>query len=267
MRDPGRTIPRAIPLALAITLAIYAVVAVAALAVLGPHRLAQADAPLSEAVKVAGVSWLAPVVRVGAAVAAVGSLLALLLGVSRTTLAMARDRHLPHVLAAVHPRFNVPYRAELMVGAVVAALSATLDVRAAIGFSSFAVLVYYAIANASALTLAAQEGRPAGRSPSSGSSAAWFWRWRCQSRRLSPVLRCLVSASPSTQSAAALPPGKRSPPISQDLNIDAAIDTTQFARSSTKKALVTSEFSSIVHIAWVESGTPAMHGRWHVGVG
>lgn len=101
-----------------------------------------------------------PVVQIGAAVAALGSLLALILGVSRTTLAMARDRHLPRWLAAVHPRFKVPFRAELVVGAVVAALAATADIRGAIGFSSFGVLVYYAIANASALTLGLDEGRP-----------------------------------------------------------------------------------------------------------
>nr|WP_230205275.1 APC family permease [Parafrankia elaeagni] len=160
VRDPGRTIPRAIPLALGITLVVYAAVAVAVLAVLGPGRLADATAPLADAVRAAGVGWLVPVVRVGAALAALGSLLALILGVSRTTLAMARDRRLPHFLAAVHPRFMVPHRAELAVGAVFAVLAATVDVRGAIGFSSFGVLVYYAIANASAWTLTPGEGRP-----------------------------------------------------------------------------------------------------------
>ncbi|MFD4582311.1 APC family permease [Streptomyces sp. NPDC058434] len=161
VRDPQRTIPRAIPIALGITLVVYAVVAVAVLTVLGPEELADAAAPLSDAVRGAGVDWLAPVVRVGAAVAALGSLLALILGVSRTTLAMARDHHLPHALAAVHPKFKVPHRAELLVGAVVAVLAATADLRGAIGFSSFGVLAYYAIANASAWTLTPAEGRPA----------------------------------------------------------------------------------------------------------
>jgi amino acid transporter len=160
VRNPARTIPRAIPLALAIALVVYALVAVAALTALGPHRLAEATAPLSEAVQVAGISWLVPVVRVGAAVAALGSLLALILGVSRTTLAMARDHHLPHVLTAVHPRFQVPHRAELVIGAIVALLAAIVDLRGAIGFSSFAVLIYYAVANASAFTLGPDEGRP-----------------------------------------------------------------------------------------------------------
>ncbi|MCX4737363.1 APC family permease [Streptomyces antibioticus] len=153
VRDPARTIPRAIPLALGITLVVYACVAVAVLSMLGAGALGRAEAPLADAVRAAGVPGLVPVVRVGAAVAALGSLLALILGVSRTCLAMARDRHLPGALAAVHPRFQVPHRAELAVGAVVAVLAATVDVRGAIGFSSFGVLVYYAVANASAWTL------------------------------------------------------------------------------------------------------------------
>ncbi|MFJ5028968.1 APC family permease [Streptomyces sp. NPDC088560] len=153
VRDPARTIPRAVPLALGITLLVYACVAVAVLAVLGPALLGQAAAPLADAVRAAGAPGLVPVVRAGAAVAALGSLLALILGVSRTTLAMARDGHLPAALAAVHPRFRVPHRAELAVGSVVAVLAATVDVRGAIGFSSFGVLAYYAVANASAWTL------------------------------------------------------------------------------------------------------------------
>ena len=160
VRDPARTIPRAIPLALGITLVVYVAVAVSVLVVLGPSGLARESAPLAEAVRQAGMPGLAPVVRVGAAVAALGSLLALILGVSRTTLAMSRDRHLPHVLSAVHPRFKVPHRAELLVGAVVAVLAATTDVRGAIGFSSFGVLAYYAVANAAAWTLTEQENRP-----------------------------------------------------------------------------------------------------------
>ena len=153
VRDPARTIPRAIPIALGITLAVYAVVAVALLMELGSAGLASSSAPLADAVRAAGRPGFEPLVRVGAVVAALGSLLSLILGVSRTTLAMARDRHLPQQLAAVHPRFASPHRAELAVGVVVAAVAAVADVRAAIGFSSFAVLVYYAIANASAITL------------------------------------------------------------------------------------------------------------------
>lgn len=153
VRDPKRTIPRAIPIALAITLVVYAVVAIAVLTVLGSEGLAAATDPLAQAVRAAGFGQFEMVVRVGAVVAALGSLLSLVLGVSRTTFAMARDGYLPHALARVHPRFGVPHRAELVVGIVVAVIAATADVREVIGFSSFAVLAYYLIANASAWTL------------------------------------------------------------------------------------------------------------------
>ncbi|MFI1976328.1 APC family permease [Streptomyces wedmorensis] len=157
VRDPARTIPRAVPVALGITLAVYGLVALSVLAVLGPAALAHSPAPLADAARAADAGWLVPVVTVGAAVAALGSLLSLILGVSRTTLAMARDGYLPDALAAVHPRFHVPHRAEVAVGAVVAVVAATADVRGAIGFSSFGVLVYYGIANASAWTLGGRE--------------------------------------------------------------------------------------------------------------
>ncbi|RSM61102.1 amino acid permease [Amycolatopsis sp. WAC 01376] len=158
VRDPARTIPRAVPIALGLALVVYAVLALVLLYHLGPDLLGRSPDPIAEGVERSSWSWLTPAVRVGAVIAALGSLLALVLGVSRTTLAMARDGHLPRYLTAVHPRFGVPHRAEVTVGVVVALLASTLDLRGAIGFSSFAVLAYYAVANASALTL-----RPARR--------------------------------------------------------------------------------------------------------
>ncbi|WP_089157440.1 APC family permease [Micromonospora sp. NBS 11-29] len=153
VRDPERTIPRAVPLALGAVLAIYLTLAVVALGVLGTDRLAAAPAPLVEVVTAAGRPGLAWLVRLGAAVAVTGVLLSLVAGVGRTTLAMARRRDLPGALAAVHPRHRVPHRAELAVAAVVIVVVSLADVRGAIGFSSCTVLVYYAITNAAALTL------------------------------------------------------------------------------------------------------------------
>ncbi|SDY09509.1 amino acid/polyamine/organocation transporter, APC superfamily [Micromonospora pattaloongensis] len=159
VRDPERTIPRAVPLALGLVIAVYAVLAVVALGALGPDRLAGSTAPLADVVSAAGHPAFAGVVRAGAAVAVTGVLLSLIAGVGRTTLAMARRRDLPGVLDAVHPHRKVPHRAELAVAAVVVVLVALGDLRDAIGFSSCTVLVYYAIANASALTLGPDPSR------------------------------------------------------------------------------------------------------------
>lgn len=157
--DPKRTIPRAIPIALGITLVVYAAVAVSALVGAGAPAIAAAEAPLAIAVETGRLAWLSPAVRVGATVASLGVLLSLIVGISRTAFAMAANRDLPAFLAAVHPRYHVPHRAELAVGALIACLAAVADLRAAIGFSSFAVLVYYGVTNAAAWTLSPDERR------------------------------------------------------------------------------------------------------------
>jgi basic amino acid/polyamine antiporter, APA family len=157
--DPARTIPRAVPLALGIVLAVYLVVATAALLAVGPAALAAAAAPLADAVAAGRLAELAPAVRAGAAVASFGVLLSLQAGLSRTAFAMAANRDLPHGLAAVHPRHRVPHRAELAVAVLVAAAVLAVDLRGAIGFSSTLVLVYYAVANAAAWTLGPGERR------------------------------------------------------------------------------------------------------------
>jgi APA family basic amino acid/polyamine antiporter len=157
--DPARVIPRAITTALAITVGVYVAVGVSVLLAAGPDAVAGATDPLAVGVDAAGASYAVPVVRVGAALASLGALLALVAGVGRTGLAMAAGGDLPRWLDAVHPRFRVPHRAELAVAAVVGVLVLTTDLRGAIGFSSFGVLTYYAIANASAFTQPAEQRR------------------------------------------------------------------------------------------------------------
>ncbi len=170
VRDPGRTIPRAIPLALGITVVVYVAVGATALAVLGPSALAAAAAPLAAVVDAAGAAWAEPVVRAGATVASLGALLALIAGIGRTALAMARQGDLPRALAAVDARHQVPRAAEIAVAVAVIILVALSDLRNAIGFSSFGVLVYYAIANASAFTQ--RDRTDAGRGSSTSSAAS-----------------------------------------------------------------------------------------------
>jgi basic amino acid/polyamine antiporter, APA family len=156
VREPQRTIPQAIPIALGLTVALYAAVALASLLAAGPDALAASTAPVATAVKLAGAPWAVPVVRVGAAVASLGALLALIAGIGRTSLAMGRNGDLPRWLSAVHPQYRVPGHAELAVATAVCVLVLTTDLRGAIGFSSFGVLTYYAIANASAYTQEAE---------------------------------------------------------------------------------------------------------------
>ncbi len=153
VKDPARTIPRAILAALAGAFAIYLALALLLQNHLAEGRLAVTTTPLLDAVVNSQFAAGAPVVQAGAAAACLGALLALITGVGRTTLAMARERDLPAPLARVGGKHTVPFVAELAVAAVVIFLILTTDVMTVVGFSSFGVLIYYAVTNAAAYTL------------------------------------------------------------------------------------------------------------------
>jgi len=154
VKSPQIAIPRAISRALLFTLVLYSLIAIALVHHFGTYGLAQTTAALAEATN--GVPLAHTLVRCAAITAALGSLLTIILGISRTTFAMARDGNLPKQLAQVHPRYHVPHIAEICVGIVTCLLLLLTDLHFAIGFSAFAVLVYYTIANASAFTLDAR---------------------------------------------------------------------------------------------------------------
>ena len=157
--EPRRTIPRAILLALAVVSALYLALSVV-LVLVGPAPGAQGwgPAPFRTALDAVGAGGIwTVVVTVGAVAAASGALLALVAGISRTVLAMAREGDLPPVLAHVSPRFSVPQRAEAVAGlAVLLLVLLASDVLVAIAASSFGVLLYYGIANLAALTQSGQ---------------------------------------------------------------------------------------------------------------
>ena len=146
VRDPRHTLPRAIIAALSITLLVYAAVAVVCLSLLGP-ALATAPSPLA-----ALAGGLAdPAVRVVAGIACLGSLMGILAALSRTALAMSRGGDLPGILATVNARTHSPIVAEAAVAVVAIIAVLLLEPERLVGVSACAVLVYYAIAHASAL--------------------------------------------------------------------------------------------------------------------
>lgn len=159
VKDPRITIPRAIPVALLGVLGLYAVVGLATLSSVAASDLAETNAPLDLVAQAGGLQGARAVTRVGAGIAAAGVLLNLIPGVSRTVLAMARRRELPPWFAHVDGKRQLPLRAELMVTLAVIALVLVIDLRDAIAVSGTAVLTYYAVTNASALALDAEQRR------------------------------------------------------------------------------------------------------------
>ncbi|MDO4897780.1 MAG: APC family permease [Rothia sp. (in: high G+C Gram-positive bacteria)] len=150
IKDPVRNIPRAIILTLSLVLLLYALVAGVLVGRLGIPQLAGAPAPLAAAV--GSSPLLVGVVSFSAALAALGALLALITGIGRTGQTMAAAGDLPAFFAPLHPVYGSPARFEVTLALAVCCLILLCDLRAAIGFSSFGVLLYYFIANISAYT-------------------------------------------------------------------------------------------------------------------
>jgi len=156
VREPRRTIRRAVALALGITLLTYLLVAAALVVGLGTDRLATEATPLVTVVDAAETSALGVLVRAGAAVAAGSALLSVLVAASRTALAMARRGDLPGGLAVVTSR-GTPCRADLAGGLVAIGIAAMAGPVAAIALSACSLLVHYAVVNTAALRLAPDE--------------------------------------------------------------------------------------------------------------
>lgn len=148
VRDAKRNIPKAIVLSLGGVLVLYLSLTAVLTKVLGVN-LANSEAPFIAYFNALGfqLDWLILAV---ASVASLGSILALLAGVSRTAAEMASDRELPNFFEARN-RFGSPWVAEVVIAVGASALVFVGDLSSVIGFSSFSVLFYYSVAHLSAL--------------------------------------------------------------------------------------------------------------------
>lgn len=153
VKDPQRTIPRAILLALAGSAGLYIATLAVAMGLLGPERLGEASAPLSAAMETTGVLAAVYIISLGALMATFSVFLTDLMGISRVVFAMARNRDLPDPLSLIHNTHRTPYVAVLASGAVVTLLTAFLPLRGLVEAGSFGLLIYYGITNLSALLL------------------------------------------------------------------------------------------------------------------
>lgn len=147
VRDAKRNIPRAIVIVMSVVTVLYFGVLFVLQTWLRTN-LAVVDAPFVAFFNQlsSGSGWVVLPVVVAATL---GSILALLAGVSRTAAEMASDRELPAVFMARN-RFGSPWLAEVAIAVGASALVVAADNLAwAIGFSSFSVLFYYAVAHLS----------------------------------------------------------------------------------------------------------------------
>jgi APA family basic amino acid/polyamine antiporter len=127
-RNPKRDVPIAIIASLVICTVLYIAVA-AVLTGMVPYNQIDKDAPVSAAFETIGLKWAQFLISVGAVAGITSVLLVMLLSQPRILLAMARDGLLPaKFFAAIHPRFQTPWRSTLLTGALVGVMAALLPI-------------------------------------------------------------------------------------------------------------------------------------------
>jgi len=158
VKDASRTIPRAIILALTISTVLYVLIGFVAIGLVGWQRLAASGSPLADAISATGNSMAVFVLSLGAMIATASVLLTTILGVSRMTFAMSRNKQLPMFLSRIHPRFQTPHYAILITGLLSSALVFG-DFSRIVAVGTFALLFHHTLVNLSAIRLKTENRR------------------------------------------------------------------------------------------------------------
>jgi basic amino acid/polyamine antiporter, APA family len=153
VRNPEKIIPRSIFLALGISTAIYLLVSIVAVGLAGAPALAYSGSPLADAMGTTGSSGAVLVISLGAMIATASVLLTTIMGISRIVFSMARSQDLPALFERIHPRFNTPHYAIGITGACMIIALLLADLALVVAVSTFAMLLYYLIANIAALRI------------------------------------------------------------------------------------------------------------------
>jgi APA family basic amino acid/polyamine antiporter len=145
VKDPARTIPRAIFIAMAAVTVLYAGLQFVAQGVLGPALATSKAAPLADAAGAALGGWARQMLLAGAVISMLGHAGAMILATPRTLFAFARDGFLPAALARTHPVHRTPVAAILVQCAIVLVLAITSTFEQLAILANLSILVVYGL--------------------------------------------------------------------------------------------------------------------------
>ena len=156
--DPTRTIPRALFLSIAITTALYVVVAVAAISVVGWEKLGASDSPLAMVAETALGSRASAGIAVIALFSTFNTVLVILMSSARLLWGMAEDGALPSRIARVHEKRKTPWVATLIVGAIAAAITVGFKrIEVVANVTNVAIFLTFLIINGAVIVLRFRE--------------------------------------------------------------------------------------------------------------
>jgi amino acid transporter len=146
MKDPSRTVPRALAIAMIGVTVLYLSVQLVAQGVLGADQLAAAKAaPLAAVAERLMGSPGRLLLLIGAAISTFGYMSGMTLAMPRALFAFGRDGFLPKQMAAVHPAFHTPWLAIIVNSLIVCALAIVNTFEALAVIANLSALLLYAI--------------------------------------------------------------------------------------------------------------------------
>ena len=151
VRQPEKTIPRAVIITIITAIILYVAVSVVATGVIGTEKMAGSKSPLQVVAESLTTPAIKTVVTIGASTAMLGVLLSQILGISRMMLAMGRRNDLPPFFQAIHRKYKVPHIGILVTGAIILLLTIIGNFDFVVRAASFTILLYYSITNIAAL--------------------------------------------------------------------------------------------------------------------
>lgn len=146
-KNPERVVPRTIISAVIVAGALYMLVAISAAAVAGPERLAASNAPLVEAVRLAGAGfplWIFPMI---ALFAIFNTTLLNYVTSSRLLYGMAREDMIPALFGRVHARFKTPFFAIALIFPVVIGVASLGNLQFLASAASGLILAAFSLVN------------------------------------------------------------------------------------------------------------------------
>lgn len=151
-RNPRRTIPIALLLAVAISTVLYMAVSIAAVSILPWQKLAVSSAPMADVAGavVPGAGWFLSLIALAATSSTV---LILLIAGSRLTYGMATEGSLPKLLKAIHPVRCTPWIAVLLVGSLSALLTLTGSIKMVAELTDIGAFAIFTVVNAAVIVL------------------------------------------------------------------------------------------------------------------
>ena len=184
-KEPTRTLPKSIVMAVGIVTIVYMLVAVTSVSAVDWRELGDSEAPLGLVVEVATGAQLSNLLSVIALFATANTVLFGLMAASRQVFGMARAAALPSVLAEVSTKHGTPTLAIIAVALVSAVFSFAGDIGDVAQMSNAAVLIAFILVNASLLKLGASKvpGQPEGLAT----------RWKVRGVAIAPVIGLATS--------------------------------------------------------------------------